>query len=388
MASNVLTLFREGDVFFAFNQDAERIFETKGWFLSEIKTPSSTYSLMEISHEGLKVLERDFHKIDLLSLADTEMPLQKGTQQNNERRAMASIQQSLECLELQVNGEKAIITTPNLTYFALVDNLYEVEHQINSILLSKGNVQVVENNGERHTLMEDGSWLMGKQQDISFSLLDKFDNYLRQNGDILKERVKEYKSNTIDRLDMVNSILAEYSNSKSNLADIILLHKGNEDYFAYGNDAIKIANNLKVPLWQIERGPGRPVPVTILSTKGNGIDILSHEGLKSEIVTPKTAYDRYSLPFELSPLNVGLQSKAEFENASVFKMRNGEYAIRASLSGNELENKIISAKVASQFLALPYGEEKDATLKTILVTTYKPESSKGEYIGWDFSKNI
>ena len=105
-------------------------------------------------------------------------------------------------------------------------------------------------------------------------------------------------------------------------------------------------------------------------------------------MTPKTAYDRYSLPFELSPLNVGLQSKAEFENASVFKMRNGEYAIRASLSGNELENKIISAKVASQFLALPYGEEKDATLKTILVTTYKPESSKGEHMGWDFSKNI
>ena len=148
MASNVLTLFREGDVFFAFNQDAERIFETKGWFLSEIKTPSSTYSLMEISHEGLKVLERDFHEIDLLSLADTEMPLQKGTQQNNERRAMASIQQSLECLELQVNGEKAIITTPNLTYFALVDNLYEVEHQINSILLSKGNIQV------------DGGWFL------------------------------------------------------------------------------------------------------------------------------------------------------------------------------------------------------------------------------------
>ena len=69
-------------------------------------------------------------------------------------------------------------------------------------------------------------------------------------------------------------------------------------------------------------------------------------------------------------------------------MRNGEYAIRASLSGNELENKIISAKVASQFLALPYGEEKDATLKNILVRTYKPESSKGEYIGCDFSKNI
>ena len=388
MASNVLTLFREGDGFYAFNQSAERIFETKGWFLSEIKTPSNSYSLMEISHEGLKALEKDFHEIELLSHPDAEMSLHKDTQQNNERRVTASVQQLLEYLQLQVNGEKAIITTPNLTYFALVDNLYEVEHQINSILLSKGNIHVVENNGEKHALMEDGFWFMGEQLDIHFSLLEKLDNYLRQNGDILKEHVKEYNSNTVDRLALVNSILAEYSNTMPNVTDTILFHKGNEDYFAYGNDAIKIANSLKVPLWQIENAPGRQVPVTILSSKGNGIDILAHEGQKSEIVIPKKAYDRYSLPFELSPLNVGLQSKAEFENASVFKMRNGEYAIRASLSGNELENKTISTKVASQFLALPYGEEKDATLKTILVTTYKPESYKGKYMGWDFSKNI
>jgi|GEM_PF-1786160 len=370
-----LALFREGNGFFAFNNDAERIFETKGWLFSEVKTSSDSYLWIDISNDGLKTLEKEFQKIELLSHAADVRDFPQNTQQDNAIRAIANVQQSLEYLQNLAGGDKAIIPTPGLKFFTVVDNLYEVEHQVNSIVLDKGSIQLIKNDGAVDPLMEDGFWFTILQTDIPFSQLNK---YLTQNSEILKEHVIEYSSKADERRSMGDNILTDYSSVKQQASSVILFHKANEDYIAYGNDAIKVADALHVPLWQMEIASGKSVPVAIVSSKGYGLDILDLEDMESKVVTPKTAYDKYSLPFELSPLNVGLQSKAEFENASVFKMKNGEYAIRASLSGNELENKTIPTKIASQYMSLPYGEEKEAALKTILVSAYKSEISKEE----------
>lgn len=80
------------------------------------------------------------------------------------------------------------------------------------------------------------------------------------------------------------------------------------------------------------------------------------------------------LGYESHNLNVQRQVTSPFENASVFKMKNGEYAVRASYNGTRLEPKVISKEERQAYFSLSNGEDKKQQLERMLYNHYKAET--------------
>lgn len=63
----------------------------------------------------------------------------------------------------------------------------------------------------------------------------------------------------------------------------------------------------------------------------------------------------------------------QFADVSVFKMRNGEYAIRASFKGTQLVPKVVSKEEKQAYFSLSNSEDKKQQLERMLLKHYKVE---------------
>lgn len=63
----------------------------------------------------------------------------------------------------------------------------------------------------------------------------------------------------------------------------------------------------------------------------------------------------------------------QFADVSVFKMRNGEYAIRASFKGTQLAPKVVSKEEKQAYFSLSNSEDKKQQLERMLLKHYKVE---------------
>lgn len=173
----------------------------------------------------------------------------------------------------------------------------------------------------------------------------------------------------IRRIGQISSCNLIYT-PKAATPDILLAHRSNGEYFAYGNDAVVIAKELRLPLWQMETSSSKNVPVAVFPANGFGMDALGLAGKDVRLFKSSVEYNRGSIGLELNPLNEGLHSNINFRDASVYKLKSGEYAVRVSIDGVEMGSKLISTKEALHYLSLPKGEEKDITLRTMLIKAY------------------
>ena len=62
-----------------------------------------------------------------------------------------------------------------------------------------------------------------------------------------------------------------------------------------------------------------------------------------------------------------------FGDASIFKLKNGDFAIRASLNGVSLGTKTISSTEAHSYFLKDNSQEKNAFMKDLLHKTYSTE---------------
>ena len=65
-----------------------------------------------------------------------------------------------------------------------------------------------------------------------------------------------------------------------------------------------------------------------------------------------------------------IRNESSFDNIFLFKKKNGEYAIRATYDGKELESRIIDTAIAESILKLKYGEDKDRLINKTLREVY------------------
>jgi antirestriction protein ArdC len=73
-----------------------------------------------------------------------------------------------------------------------------------------------------------------------------------------------------------------------------------------------------------------------------------------------------SMPFEM----VVTAEEAPFKDASIFKLKNGSYAVRATYNGADLEMKQIEANVANLYFSLDKKEDKQRLLRQTLNKSY------------------
>lgn len=91
----------------------------------------------------------------------------------------------------------------------------------------------------------------------------------------------------------------------------------------------------------------------------------------AEVDKQKVKLDKEKFVQEGSVIN---DSKGnQFADVSVFKMRNGEYAIRASLKGTQLVPKVISKEEKQAYFSLSNSEDKKQQLERMFLKHYKVE---------------
>ena len=73
-----------------------------------------------------------------------------------------------------------------------------------------------------------------------------------------------------------------------------------------------------------------------------------------------------SMPFEM----VVTAEEAPFKDASIFKLKNGSYAVRATYNGADLGMKQIEADVANLYFSLDKKEDKQSLLRQTLNKSY------------------
>jgi hypothetical protein len=62
--------------------------------------------------------------------------------------------------------------------------------------------------------------------------------------------------------------------------------------------------------------------------------------------------------------------EVNFEDGAIIKMKNGDYAVRASYQGMELSMKPIDKETGVRYFMLPEGQEKQLLLNTTLRSSY------------------
>lgn len=91
----------------------------------------------------------------------------------------------------------------------------------------------------------------------------------------------------------------------------------------------------------------------------------------AEVDKQKVKLDKEKFVQEGSVIN---DSKGnQFADVSVFKMRNGEYAIRASFKGTQLVPKVVSKEEKQAYFSLSNSEDKKQQLERMLLKHYKVE---------------
>ena len=91
----------------------------------------------------------------------------------------------------------------------------------------------------------------------------------------------------------------------------------------------------------------------------------------AEVDKQKVKLDKEKFVQEGSVIN---DSKGnQFSDVSVFKMRNGEYAIRASFKGTQLMPKVVSKEEKQAYFSLSNSEDKKQQLERMLLKHYKVE---------------
>lgn len=371
---DALVLFRNGDGYIAYGNDADRIFEKKGWQISDAETEKRTVSWVEINKDGRESLNKNFSVFTINTQAELR-DFDRGSNGNfvNDN-LIASAQQKIEHGRDSLSHDHASIATPGLRYYTHERKLYETTHNIQSMNFDKDNISLVEDNGKVIPLMSNGAWQVNRENEIPLVSLSQ---YLEEKKVDIAENIKTYGETRENQLSLADKVLDEYSARKYSSPNTIFLMQGSTDSFIFGNDAIYAARELKSPLWQMETSQYRTTPVTVIKDNSYDWNTLELDGKDVRGFKGETTFDRFSLGLELSPLNEGLKNSSHIENAGIYKKKNGEYAIRASIDGVEMPNKTISATEARAYLLLPNGEEKDATLKTITTKAYKENVMKG-----------
>ena len=91
----------------------------------------------------------------------------------------------------------------------------------------------------------------------------------------------------------------------------------------------------------------------------------------AEVDKQKVKLDKEKFVQEGSVIN---DSKGnQFADVSVFKMRNGEYAIRASFKGTQLVPKVVSKEEKQAYFSLSNSEDRKQQLERMLLKHYKVE---------------
>lgn len=360
---DAIVLFEHDDCWFAFEDDADRIFEKIGWQTSAKLMDEGAISWMDIGYAGRKELDASGEKVVYLkpNIGINVVPCSSEQDYMDERLSRA--QQVIDYLRHHNPNEDAIL---NVGMFPvhLHDEGIDSYTSVYFVRFMGQDVSLFTDNGHNLLLVNGPHWNVYGRRDFIIGAGDLLDFRLME----AMQMLNKYSADEMQRQLRTEDVLEEYNRITSHYRYDHVVMEQDGFYEAFSDDAVSLAKKYQLPLWDRNAGNGQVVPTVLLDIEqidrvlSVADDVLIEESNIQEL--------RNELVLKPSPLNDGLRSELNFNESGIKKTRNGDFMVWARMNGVDLPDKEISRDMGIRYSRLTNGAEKEMVLRTMLQQSY------------------
>ena len=359
----------------AIGRDAEKLFEEYGWQTATIDIPGRKIPAV-LMHEKCQTILPKQETV----FCPTEANIGHIQFADGLEVDMSHAQQMIDVFRAWYHKEPLILSTGGLKFYTMVDGVDE-EFDFPFISVSKENIELYRSNAKTYQVVDGRIWNVHQDNyaliaDIAHFL--EFLMHVRDDDDDWENVISsEYQLKEASQ-----SILAynEYVSAKEQYPEEIVMLEHDGFFTSYDEDAIRLARALNQGLWFRDVSGGL-VPMVVVPARVKDAMSDTLKNLSVHVVEPEEPdyIDRMALcP---SFLEGGIRTDVPFKDATVFKLKDGKFAVRATLEGTMMPVKKIPWRMATYFLNEKEGLIKETCLKAILLWAYHHDSfSKIHYI--------
>ncbi len=362
-----IVTFQNGDSWFVFDDDANKLFEVMGWQTSEKQMDEGAISWMSLSDEGKSaLLITDLNVISVREHAGINVA---GWSSEEDYKAdrLSLAQQTLDYLLLFNDNDHAIVNLGKFPIYSKDGDIDTIENVCFVNFASHECVNLFTESGKTINLVYGQEWNMMGGGDYIIST----GNMLNAQLEDVKHTLIHYNSVEMQRQLKTDDIMEEYNSFLSKYRYDHVLTEQQDFYGALGDDAVSMASKYHLKLWDRDAGNGLVVPMVILNI--SQVDKVLSEADDVLIEESRIMESRDELALKPSPLNEGLNETLHFNESGIKKTRNGDYMVWARLNGVDLPDKEISPEMGIRYLRLTGGAEKEVLLRSALQHSYGTE---------------
>ena len=364
--NGTIAIFQQGDNWFAFGDDADRLFERMGWQTSAKLMDEGAISWMDVNESGIMALKLNSIEINTLDPKFGINIAGWSSEEDYKADRLSLAQQTIDYLRYSNENMDAIVNLGKYPVHSVEDGIDTINN-INFVKFSGHDVNLFTESGRKVNLVTGEMWNVAMAEDYIISTGNMMD---AQREDVL-HTLKHYDSVEMQRLLKTEDIMEEYNTFLSKYRYDHVLTEQQDFYEALGDDAVSMASKYHLKLWDRDAGNGLVVPMVMLNI--NQVDKVLSEADDVLIEESRIMESRDELALKPSPLNEGLNETLHFNESGIKKTRNGDYMVWARLNGVDLPDKEISPEMGIRYLRLTGGAEKEVLLRSALQQSYGTE---------------
>lgn len=351
-----LVLFDVGTSFVVIGNDADKLYLTLGWEITDFSDGDSIYSYMIISPYGAKILQKlrlnvEYYNAENLPQISVQPPV--------------TIQQILDYLRMIVGQESLtypIITTP----ITIEEVGFIREIRITSLIIDAQSVSVCIDNTELIELVKEHEWNFSH---TGLTLLDNLSGVVEPQLPYMINLIQA-QAQTLRNQRIHNTALYKLFLDKKCVvsSDTIIFIQVEDSYLTFDDDAIDtFACQKGVFLYECNVFGLRGRTVALLDNSQVETLLSVHPLL---VVNSKKDVPLYKLGLKESFLDLKCNDELIYSDVAIRKQKDGEYVISASYYGHLLPEKPVLNTIGGYFCNLPSCKERSAILSSLAHRTY------------------
>ena len=355
-AGMALVLYDTRGMLVAIGKDADKLYLTLGWELSDFAYEGLIYSYMIVSTIGIKVLQQ---------LGIEYQTIKVPVSQDIDGESLATTQQALDYLKLQAGSHS--FTYPFVCHSTMIEGVnYIREVRLTSFTISRKNVVLCIDNSELIELVSGYEWNFSH---TGVTLLSYISGIIKEQFAYLLAFIQSPKQTIKDQKLQNTELYKSYLNEKAQSpADILALVKVQNIFLTFDDDAISAASlhrNILLYKCNVIGYRGRTVAL---------IEISQYQALQQitsiSVIDSHYTHPLYQLGLKESFMNHQYNQQIIYTGVAIRKCKTGNYVIIASYNGTALPETFISNTLGAYIINLPDSKERNALLVSLAHQTY------------------
>ena len=355
-AEKALVLFDVGTSFVVIGADADKLYLTLGWEITDFSDGDTIYSYIVISPYGAKKLQDQRLNIETHKVEQNYQISGQST---------ATVQQALDYLRLLIGQER--LNYPIITPPVTIEGVGFIrEARITSLIINAHSIEVCIDNTELIEVVKDHEWNFSR---IGLTLLGYLSDLIAQQAPYMISLIQATAQNLRNQRTQNTALYKMFLDKKREISpDTIVFIQVEDFYLTFDDDAIDVfACQKGVFLYEYN----------VFGLRGRTVALLDNsqvETLRSVhpllVVNSKKDVPLYKLGLKESFLNLKCNDELTYSDVVIRKQKDGEYVISASYCGHPLPETPILNTIGGYYCNLPSCKERSAILSSLAHRTY------------------